>query len=121
MSLITRSALLATAALLSACGGATATDSASTGSASAASESSSSASGGQGSVTIYSGRNEELVAPLLEQIEAATGTEIEVRYGDTSALAAQLLEEGERSPADIFFSQDAGALGAVTKAYNPIA
>ncbi len=116
MSLITRSALLATAALLSACGGATATDSASTGSASAASESSSSASGGQGSVTTYPGRNEELVAPLLEQIEAATGTEIEVRYGDTSALAAQLLEEGERSPADIFFSQDAGALGAVTKA-----
>ena len=82
MSLITRSALLAMAALLSACGGATATDSASTGSANAASESSaSSASGGQGSVTIYSGRNEELVAPLLEQIEAATGTEIEVRYG----------------------------------------
>lgn len=68
-----------------------------------------------GAVTIYSGRNEELVGPLLAQIEAATGTKVEVRYGESSALAAQILEEGDASSADIFFSQDAGALGVLAK------
>ena len=38
-----------------------------------------------------------------------------MRYGDTSELASTILEEGDNSPADLFFSQDAGALGALEK------
>ena len=65
------------------------------------------------SITIYSGRSEELIEDLLTTFTEETGIEIEVRYGDSAELAAQILEEGDNIRADVYFGQDAGALGAL--------
>ena len=67
-------------------------------------------------ITLYSGRNQHLLAPLLTQFTEETGIAVHTRYGGTAELAATILEEGERSPADVFFAQDAGALGALSNA-----
>jgi iron(III) transport system substrate-binding protein len=70
----------------------------------------------EGELVVYSGRSEDLVGSLVEQFERELGIEVAMRYGDTAELAATILEEGENSPADLFWAQDAGALGALSKA-----
>lgn len=69
-----------------------------------------------GPLVIYSGRSEDLVDPLIQQFEEATGIDTEVRYDGSAAQAQLLLTEGDNSPAHVFFSQEAGALGLIGEA-----
>lgn len=71
--------------------------------------------GEDGDITVYSGRQEDLVEDLFERFEEETGITLEVRYGDSAELAATIAEEGDNSPADVFFAQDAGSLGSVAE------
>ncbi len=81
---------LAAAALTAACGG---------------------SDGDGGKLVVYSGREQELVEPLYARFTEDTGIELDVRWGDSAALAATILEEGAASPADVFYAQDAGSIG----------
>lgn len=50
------------------------------------------------------------MGPILERFNEETGIAIDVRYGDSADLALLLAEEGEDTPADVFFSQTPGAV-----------
>ena len=65
--------------------------------------------GDREALTIYSGRTESLVGPLLERFSEENDIAIDVRYGDTNDLALLIGTEGDRSPADVFWSQSPGA------------
>jgi iron(III) transport system substrate-binding protein len=75
-----------------------------------------SAAGGDDSLVIYSGRSEDLVQPLIDRFSDETGIPVTVRYAGSADLAATILEEGDRSPADVFFAQDPASLGAIALA-----
>ncbi len=62
-------------------------------------------------LTVYCGRNEAMVAPLIERFGAESGVQVRVNYADSGQLAATIVEEGARSPADVFFAQDSSTLG----------
>jgi iron(III) transport system substrate-binding protein len=71
------------------------------------------AQAGEERLVVYSGRSEGLMGPIFARFTEETGVQLDIRYGSTSELAATILEEGANSPADVYVSQDAGALGAV--------
>lgn len=68
----------------------------------------------EGSLTVYSGRGEFLVGPLIEYINNLYDDfSLTPRYGGSTDLVNQIVNEGSGSSADVFYSVNAGALGAL--------
>jgi iron(III) transport system substrate-binding protein len=59
---------------------------------------------------IYSGRAERLIKPVLDAFTAKTGIQVELLSSGTTELLNRLKAEGDRTPADIFITNDAGSL-----------
>jgi iron(III) transport system substrate-binding protein len=61
-------------------------------------------------LTVYSGRAERLIKPVLDSFTAKTGIHIDLLSSGTTELVNRLKVEGDRSPADLFITNDAGSL-----------
>lgn len=69
------------------------------------------ASGTGETVTIFSGRTQNLIEPVLDAFACETGVDVQVRYGASTDLALLLAEEGDLTQADVFLSRSPGPVG----------
>jgi iron(III) transport system substrate-binding protein len=84
---------------------------------------------------LYNGQHLQTTQALVNAFEKQTGITVTIRSGDEDQLAEQIMQEGSRSPADVFFTEnspalmklagqhllaptDASTLAAVPSAYN---
>jgi len=67
-------------------------------------------------LVIYNGQHEQLLDELAPQFTDATGIKVEVRSGDDLGLSNQLVQEGSRSPADVFLTENSPAMAQVEQA-----
>jgi iron(III) transport system substrate-binding protein len=61
-------------------------------------------------LTVYSGRAERLIKPVLDEFSAKTGVQVDLLSSGTTELVNRLKTEGDRTPADLFLTNDAGSL-----------
>ena len=61
-------------------------------------------------LTVYSGRAERLIKPVLDAFTASTGIQIELLSSGTTELVNRMKAEGDRTPADVLITNDAGSL-----------
>jgi iron(III) transport system substrate-binding protein len=65
---------------------------------------------GSTSITLYSGQHPETVSALVSAFERRTGIKVAVRSDDEDVLAAQIVQEGKHSPADVFITENSPPL-----------
>jgi iron(III) transport system substrate-binding protein len=68
--------------------------------------------GGAGAqtLTLYSAQHEQVVDMLTGMFTKETGIRVQVHTGEGPEIAAQILQEGADSPADVFFTENAPEL-----------
>lgn len=66
-------------------------------------------------LTLYSGQHEDFAKALASGFESATGTKVEVRAGKDSEMVGQIVEEGDRSKADLILTEEPGPMASLDK------
>jgi iron(III) transport system substrate-binding protein len=61
-------------------------------------------------ITLYSGQHEETTDALVKAFEKQTGVNVKVRNDDEDVLTQQIAQEGSRSPADVFYTENSPPL-----------
>lgn len=56
-------------------------------------------------ITIYSGQHKSGTQAVMDAFTEATGIKVTVKQGSSEQMAGQLVEEGERTPADVFWAE----------------
>ncbi len=65
---------------------------------------------GADKLVVYSGRAERLIKPVLDEFQAKSGIQVELLSSGTTELVNRLQAEGDRTPADVLITNDAGSL-----------
>lgn len=64
-------------------------------------------------LVLYSGQHEQTVTMLVDAFQRASGIKVSVRHDDEATLANQIIQEGSRTPADLFFTENSPPLEAL--------
>jgi iron(III) transport system substrate-binding protein len=61
-------------------------------------------------LVVYSGRVERLIKPILDEFTQKTGIRVRLHTAGTVELLNRIMAEGDRTPADVYLTVDAGTL-----------
>ena len=67
-------------------------------------------------LTIYSAQHENLTQAWAKKFQEKTGIKVQIRYGSDSSMGAQIVQEGSKSPADVFLTENSPAMTTVQNA-----
>src|ERR1700689_4529372 len=62
------------------------------------------------SITLYNGQHVQTTDALVTAFEKQTGIHVNIRSDDEDVFANQIVQEGARSPADVFYTENSPAL-----------
>ena len=67
-------------------------------------------------LTIYSAQHKNLTEAWAKAFQEQTGTKVQIRFGNDSSMGAQLVQEGDKSRADVFLTENSPAMTTVQNA-----
>lgn len=65
------------------------------------------------SITVYNAQHEKLLVAMAPLFEKETGIKVKLRNGDDFELGNQLVAEGDKSPADVYLTENSPAMSLV--------